>query len=129
MNPDVDRVSRRRMAQNQAQMFFVATDGIIQVSKGVDAITQNACKDFVRAVHSMFLHDHNIDLRCRALDEATFLVFSYLQSQTLNDYIEPDKVFAYGQALALSLIKLGLHREKAQEGHNIVLTGFNPVFS
>lgn len=128
MNPDVDRISRRRSAQNQAQTFFGVTDGIIQVSKGTDAITQNACKDFVRAVNTMFLHDHNIDLRRKALEEATYLVFCYLQSQTLNDYIEPKMAFAFGQALALSLIKLGLHKEQAQEGNKVVLTGFNPIF-
>lgn len=128
MIPDVAIISRRRMAQNQAKAFFDATDGVIQVSKGLDAITQNACKDFVLAVNTMFLRDHNIDIRNKSLEEATFLVFSYLQSQTLNDYIEPNMAFAYGQALALGLIKLGLHQEKAQQGHHLVVTGFKPVF-
>ena len=128
MNADVDRITRRRQAQNQAQAFFGATDGIIDVSKGTDAITLNACKDFVQAVHTMFLRDHNIDLREKNLEDSTFLVFSYLQSQTMNDYIEPNMAFAYGQALALSIMKLGLHKEQAHKGYRLVITGFQPIF-
>lgn len=127
MSSDVERIRRRRCAQQQAAAFFVATDDIIQVSKGTDAITQNACQGFVRAVNCMFLRDHNIDLRSRNLEDATFLVFSYLQSQTLNDYIEPKLAFAYGQALALTLIKLGLHAEKAATGNCFVLKKLTPL--
>ena len=125
---ELDRVRRRRFAQQQAVEFFTATDGIIMVSKGIDAISQHASEGFVQAAYSMFLRDHNIDLRTQALEDATFLLFAYLESQTLNDHIEPELAFAYGQALALSLIKLGLHSEKAQAGYQFVIQGLKPVY-
>ena len=82
----------------------------------------------MQAVHTMFLRDHNIDIREKNLEDATFLVFSYLQSQTMNDYIEPNMAFAYGQALALSIMKLGLHKDQAHKGHRLVITNFQPIF-
>lgn len=124
---DLARIRRRRTAQKQAVAFFAATDEVIQFSKGTDAISQTAAKEFVLAVQPMFLKDHNIDLKTKPIEDGTYLLFSYLESQTLNDYIDPTMALFYGQALAMSLIKLGLHSEKlAHDGTFVIrrLSGY-----
>jgi hypothetical protein len=118
---------RRRHAQLMSTQFFVATDGLIEVSNGTDAITQQAALKFTRAVASMFLRDFNIDLRNKSLEESTYMLFEYLRSQTLNDYISPELGSAYGRALAISVLEEGCHRElPSNEGH-LILKRIAPI--
>lgn len=110
------RITRRRLAQSKTVQFFAATGGLIEISKGTDGVTRQAAKDFSLAVYSMFLYDQRIDLKHKSLEEGTYLLFDYLQSQTLNDYIEPQMGLFYGQALAQAVIDLDYHNELVNPG-------------
>jgi len=125
---DISRVRRRRLAQKQAVAFFAATKDVILISKGTDAISKTAAKEFIFAVQPMLLHDFNVDLRTKPIEAGTYALFSYLESQTLNDYIEPQLAIFYGQALALSLIELGLHCEVSGLNCEFVLQSLQPKF-
>ncbi len=118
---------RRRHAQLMSKQFFVATDGLIEVSNGTDAITRQAALKFTKSVASMFLRDFNIDLKNKSVEDATYALFEYLQNQTLNDYIDPELGLAYGRSLALSVVELGYHKDLPSNGGNLILKRIAPI--
>jgi hypothetical protein len=118
---------RYRYAQLKSVQLFAATEGLIMLSNGTDAITKEAALGFVKAVYSMFLRDFNIDLKRKAIEDGTYLLFDYLESQTLNDYIAPELGLAYGQALALAVMELGYHKEPPIRGGRLALKKIRPI--
>ncbi len=118
---------RRRFAQLKSVQLFAATDGLIAFSNGTDAITKQATLGFVKAVYSMFLRDFNIDLKRKAIEDGTYLLFDYLESQTLNDYIAPELGLAYGRALALAIMELGYHKEPPIRGGRLTIKDITPI--
>ena len=118
---------RRRHAQLKSVQLFAATEGLIVLSNGTDAITRQAAVGFVKAVYSMFLRDFNIDLKRKAIEDGTYMLFDYLESQTLNDYIAPELGLAYGQALALAVMELGYHKEPLNRGGRLTLKKIRPI--
>lgn len=118
---------RRRYAQRKSVQFFAATDGLIEISNGTDAISRLAAVGFVRAVYSMLLRDFNIDLKRKTIEDGTYVLFDYLESQTLNDYIAPELGLAYGRALALAVLELGYHREPVKQGGLLYLKNIRPI--
>ena len=118
---------RRRHAQLKSVQLFAATEGLIVLSNGTDAITRQAAVGFVKAVYSMFLRDFNIDLKRKAIEDGTYMLFDYLESQTLNDYIAPELGLAYGPALALDVMELGYHKEPTKRGGRLTLKKIRPI--
>jgi hypothetical protein len=118
---------RHRYAQLKSVQLFAATDGVIALSNGTDAITRQATVGFVKAVYSMFLRDFNIDLKRKVIEDGTYILFDYLESQTLNEYIDPELGLAYGRALALAVMELGYHKEQPKRGGRLTLKKIRPV--
>ncbi|NQZ12920.1 MAG: hypothetical protein HRT35_37715 [Algicola sp.] len=113
-----DRVSLTptRCAEVQAAEFFIVTDGLIEASGGTDAISRHAAKKYVQAACSMFLEEHRIDLKHESIEDSTFLLFVYLQSQTDEYRIDTDLGSPYGHAFGQALIDIGYHEDQSLEG-------------
>jgi hypothetical protein len=113
-----DRVSMTptRYAEVQAAEFFIVTDGLIEASRGTDAISRHAAQMYVQAACNMFLEEHNIDLKHESIEDSTFLLFVYLQSQTDEYRIATELGAVYGYAFGQALIDIGFHDEQPLQG-------------
>ncbi len=113
-----DRVNMTstRLAEVQAAEFFIVTDGLIEASGGTDAISRHAAQKYVQAASNMFLEEHNIDLKHESIEDSTFLLFVYLQSQTEEYRIATALGAVYGHAFGQALIDIGFHDEQPLGG-------------
>ena len=121
-----------RAAQNGAKQFFAATDGTIQHTAGTGTIEKCAAKEFVRSVKPLFANYRPVmgstPLGSMSIDKGTFALFQFLESQTLNLYIDPKEAPTYSYALAQALADLGLHKEKSSDGEKFIVKCLTPIY-